>query len=428
MHSKLAGVALVIAAVVGGGSPARADVVHDWNIEALRVAFNVGPPQARVLAIVHVAMHDAINAVTGKYETYAPKVTVPPVTSATAAGAAAAHRVLVTIFPQMTAAYDQALNVSLAPISEPARTNGVLVGRDAADAILALRAHDGFGDPASYTPGSGPGAWVPTPPAFAPALLPGFGRVVPFVLRNGSQFRPDGPPRLDGRRYAADLNEVKAVGSIDAEALGLRSHEQTATARFWLGNTIPIVQLIARRVSTDAPLSESANARFFALMSIAGLDAYIATWDAKYAFNFWRPVTAIRSADIDGNRATTVDTSWQPFAETPPFPGTPPFPDYVSGHTAYTRAVVHVLESVFGREPFAFVATSSNPAVPAAERNRSYASFRQLSDEMIEARILAGIHFRTADEDGDRLGRRVAQFAITHALRRSHDTHHHDNW
>ena len=283
MHSKLAGVALAIAAVVGVNSPAQADVVHDWNIEALRVTFNVGPPQARVLAIVHVAMHDAINAVTGEYETYAPKVAVPPVTSATAAGAAAAHRVLVTLFPQMTDAYNQALNTSLAPISEPARTNGVLVGRDVGDAILALRAHDGFGDPASYTPGSGPGAWVPTPPAFAPALLPGFGRVVPFALRTGSQFRPDGPPALDSDRYAADLNEVKAVGSIGAEAAGLRTHEQTATARFWLGNTIPIVQLIARRVSTDAPLSESANARFFALMSIAGLDAYIATWDAKYA-------------------------------------------------------------------------------------------------------------------------------------------------
>ena len=236
-------------------------------------------------------------------------------------------------------------------------------------------------------------------------------------MRSGSQFRPAGPPALTEDRYAADVNEVKLVGSIDAEALGNRTHDQTATARFWLGNSIPIFQGIAQRVSMDNPLSESANARLFALLSIAGLDAYIAAWDAKYTYNFWRPVTAIRNADSDGNPATDVDGSWRPFADTPPFPGTPPFPDYVSGHTTYTRAFVHVLEHVFGRAPIAFQAISVNLAVPPEERTRSYASFRQLSDEMIEARVLAGIHFRTADVDGDRLGRQVAQFAIEHTVR-----------
>jgi hypothetical protein len=413
MQSKLAGVVMAVALSAFGATRAHADVVQDWNVEALRMVFPAGPPQARILAMVHIAMHDAINAVTGKYETYAPKVDVPPSTSAVAAGAAAAHHVLVAVFPQLTAVYDQSLATSLANIPEPDRTNGVIVGCEIGALILAMRANDGFSDPAPYTPGSGPGVWVPT--GLAPALLPGLGRVTPFALKTGSQFRPDGPPSLDSSQYAADLNEVKLVGSFESET---RTVEQGATARFWLGNSIPIFQGIARQVSTKASLDLSSNARFFALMSIAGADAYIAAWDAKYTYNFWRPVTAIHEADTDGNPATEADTSWSPLAEIAP-PYTPPFPDYVSGHTTYTRAVVQVLEEVFGRGEFEFGATTVNPAIPPQESNRQYGSFRELSDEMIEARVLAGIHFRSADRDGDRLGRQVAQFAISHVLRPS---------
>jgi hypothetical protein len=424
MRTKLAGLVLAAACTVFGGAPAQADVVRDWNVEALKVSFPVGPPQARILAIVHIAMHDAINAVTGRYGTYAPKVSVPPVTSAAAAGAAAAHYVLVALFPTMADVYDASLRASIEHIREPARSNGVLVGEEVGALILGMRANDGFSDPAPYTPGSGPGVWVPTQPAFAAALLPGLGRVTPFALRDGSQFRPAGPPRLDSRQYAADLNEVKTVGSIDAELLGFRTAEQGATARFWLGNSIPIFQGIARQVSMAASLDLSSNARFFALMSIAGADAYIAAWDAKYTYNFWRPVTAIQNADTDGNPATTADTSWRPLAEVAPFPGTPPFPDYVSGHTTYTRAVVQVLEEVFGRGDFPFVATTVSAAIPPEEQNRTYDNFRQLSDEMIDARILAGIHFRSADRDGDRLGRQVASFAIQHVLLPAHGHQH----
>ena len=436
MRSKLAGVVVAVTLSAFGATRAHADVVQDWNVEALRFPFTVGPPQARLLAMVHIAMHDAINAVTGTYDTYAPRVNVPPSTSAVAAAAAAAHHVLVNLCPQLdpmlspqlcpqlTAVWDQSFATSLANIPEPDRTNGVIVGCEIGALILAMRANDGFSDPAPYTPGSGPGVWVPTQPLFRPAVLPGLGRVTPFALKAGSQFRPDGPPSLDSPQYAADLNEVKLVGSIDAEdpERGFRTAEQGATARFWLGNSIPIFQGIARQVSTIAKLDLdlSSNARFFALMSIAGADAYIAAWDAKYTYNFWRPVTAIHEADIDGNPATEADTSWRPLAEIAPFPGTPPFPDYVSGHTTYTRAVVRVLEEVFGRGEFKFEATTVNPAIPPEERNRQYCSFRELSDEMIEARVLAGIHFRSADRDGDRLGRQVAQFAIRHVLRPAH--------
>jgi hypothetical protein len=404
---------LVIATTVVVGIPAEraaADVVHDWNVQALKFVSPVGPPQARQLAIMHVAMHDAINSVTGEYETYGPKIAGPFGASPEAAGAAAAHRVLVSILPaSMIPGFDAALTDSLKDIPEPARSLGIAVGIQAADHILALRSDDGMFAPAPYTPGSGPGVWVPTLPANAPALLPGFGRVVPFALHSGDQFRPDGPPSLSSDQWAADLNEVKAIGDVNAEALGRRTPEQSATARFWLGNSIPIIEQIARQVSLERGLGLSENARFFALLSIAGVDAYIAAWDAKYAYNFWRPITAIRNADTDGNPDTDPDPSWLPLVPTPPFP------DYVSGHTTYTRAIVHVLEKVFGRGPVTFTVTNAN--VPLPERTRTYTSFRQLSLEMIEARILAGIHFRTADRDGDRLGRQVAQFALTHVLR-----------
>ncbi len=405
--------AIVSAMILAGFAPrADADVVRDWNMQLLKVPSAVGPPQARLLAIMHVAMHDAINSITGEYQTYRRPATAPFGASPVAAGAAAAHRVLVTLLPSsMIPEYDAALQASLDGIPEPERTWGVNVGEDVARILLEERSHDGFALVVPYAPGSGPGAWVPTPPAFAPALLPGFGHVVPFALRSGDQFRPDGPPSLTSEEYAADVNEVQARGDVNGETLGNRSHAESATARFWLGNSIPIFQQIARKISLDRGLGLSENARFFALLSVAGMDAYIAAWDAKYAYNFWRPVTAIRQADLDGNPATIGDPAWLPLGTTPPFP------DYVSGHTTFTGAFVHVLERIFGTDPVTF--TVMNPNVPVPEQSRTYHSIRELSDEMIEARILAGIHFRTADRDGDRLGRQVAQFALTHELRKA---------
>ena len=409
---------IAVAAVLAIGAAARsasADVVQDWNVQLLRVPSPVGPPQARLLAIMHVAMHDAINSITGEYETYGPAINAPFGASPVAAGAAAAHLVLTTLVPANMIPnpnFDAALESSLADIPEPERTLGVSVGRDAARNILALRKDDGFTTVVPYTPGSGPGVWVPTPPAFAPALLPGFGKVLPFALHRNDQFRPDGPPSLTSEEYAADVNEVQKVGDANGETLGYRTHAQSATARFWLGNSIPIFQQLARKMSADRGLGLSANAQFFALLSIAGMDAYVAAWDAKFAYNFWRPVTAIRQADGDGNPATIGDSTWLPLGPTPPFP------DYVSGHTTYTGAFVHVLERIFGDDPVTY--NLINPNIAVDEQVRTYNSIGELSDEMIEARILAGIHFRTADRDGDRLGRQVAQFALTHVLREAH--------
>jgi hypothetical protein len=418
MSGRLASYALVSALLVVGvvsrAHAGDADVVRDWNKQLLKVPSAIGPPQARLLAIMHVAMHDAINSITGEYQTYRRPATAPFGASPVAAGAAAAHRVLVTLLPaSMIPDYDAALADSLKDIPDPERTWGVNVGEDVAQRLLEERSHDGMAVVVPYTPGTGPGAWVPTPPLFAAALLPEFGKVVPFALRSGDQFRPDGPPSLTSEEYAADVNEVQARGDVNGESNGQRSHAESATARFWLGNSIPIFMQIARQISLDRGLGLSENARFFALLSIAGMDAYVAAWDAKYTYNFWRPVTAIRQADFDGNPATIGDLSWTPLGTTPPFP------DYVSGHTTYTGAFVHVLERIFGTDPVTFTVT--NPNVPLAEQSRTYDSIRELSDEMIEARILAGIHFRTADIDGDRLGRQVAQFTLTHVLREAHD-------
>lgn len=404
----------IVTAMIVGGLAARADadVVRDWNMQLLKVPSAVGPPQARLLAIMHVAMHDAVNSITGEFETYRRPANAPFGASPVAAAAAAAHRVLVTLLPGPD--YQAALDASLDGIPAAERDMGVAVGEDVAGRLLEERSHDGFSVAVPYTPGSGPGVWVPTPPAFASALLPGFGGVVPFALYRGNQFRPDGPPSLTSEEYAADVNEVQARGAANSETNGQRTHDESATARFWLGNSIPIFMQLARQISFDRGLSLSENARFFALLSIAGMDAYVAAWDAKFTYNFWRPVTAIRQADLDGNPATIGDMSWTPLGITPPFP------DYVSGHTTYTGAFVHVLERLFGTDPVTF--TLTNLGVPAGdEPSRTYHSIRELSDEMIEARILAGIHFRTADRDGDRLGRQVAQFALTHVLREAHD-------
>jgi len=413
--TRLASLALVCtipSGFVSRAEAADADVVRDWNTQLLKVPSAVGPPQARLLAIMHVAMHDAINSITGEYQTYRRPANAPFGASPVAAAAAAAHRVLTTLLPaSMIPEYDAALANSLKDISEPERTLGVNVGVDVAVRLLEERSHDGMSVVVPYTPGSEPGAWVPTPLAFASALLPGFGRVVPFALHSGDQFRPAGPPSLSSDEYAADVNEVQARGDFNGETLGHRTHAESATARFWLGNSIPIFMQIARQISRDRGLELSETARLFALVSIAGMDAYIAAWDAKYTYNFWRPVTAIRQADLDGNPATIGDPSWLPLGPTPPFP------DYVSGHTTYTGAFVHVLERIFGTDPVTYTVT--NPIVPADEQSRTYHSIGELSDEMIEARILAGIHFRTADEDGNRLGRQVAQFALTHELRKA---------
>jgi hypothetical protein len=286
---------------------------------------------------------------------------------------------------------------------------GIAVGESAAAAILALRAGDGASAAQfPYTaPGVGnPGVWEAV--GTAAIVLPGWGRVTPWVLRSGSQFRPDPPPALDDERYTRDYNEVKLLGERDSQ---VRTATQTNIATFWNGSPAAIWNSALRTVLAGRTLDLSSKARVFALMYLAAADASIACWDAKYSYNFWRPLTAIRRGDTDGNDATVSDLTWEAL-----FP-THQHPEYPSGHSTNSGAMAAVLAVMFGDDPGSPIVAASptNPGFP-----RQWVTFSEGVDEVIDARIYSGFHFRTSDEVGARLGRQVARFVMTHALRRTH--------
>jgi hypothetical protein len=237
----------------------------------------------------------------------------------------------------------------------------------------------------------------------APASLPGWGNVTPFVLRSGSQFRPDPPAALDSKQYARDYNEIKRIGALNSST---RTNEQTQIALFWRASPTAIWNPALIQVLATRNLNLSATARAFALMYLATADASIACWDAKYAYNFWRPISAIKSGDSDGNESTAADGDWAPFI------ATPPHPEYPSGHATSSSAMAMILESLF----------DDNPGVPIVVTQtgitRQWRTFSEGVDEVIEARIYSGIHFRTSDEVGAALGRKVARFVMKHALQR----------
>jgi hypothetical protein len=385
------------------------DAVMEWNQIALdaTVTANQGPvPQARSMTIVHVAVHDAVNSITGKHRTYLAYGPAPAGASANAAAIAAAHRALIGLFPLQSATLDPARAASLGAHGLSEADAGVAWGDGVAAAILAARANDGAAQAQfPYTaPGAGnPGVW--TTIGTAQALLPGWGNVTPWVIPSGSQFRPDGPPELTSGRYARDYREIQQLGALNSPT---RTAEQTEIARFWLAPPSPIWNHVARQIVAARGLDASDTAQVFALMYLAAADASIVCWDAKYVFNFWRPMAAIRNGDLDGNDRTIGDPAWQPL-----FP-TPPHPEYLSGHSTNSSAMAATLAFLFGDDPgVPIVAISpTNPAFP-----RQWASFSQGVDEVIEARIYSGIHYRTSDEVGARVGRQVARFVFKHALR-----------
>jgi len=413
MSTRIRFGAAVVVMLLGWSMTSKAvvvDAVMEWNQIALSstVAAGQGPqPQARSMTIVQVSVHDAVNAITGKHDTYLSYGHPPNGASAEAAAIAAAHRSLVTLFRSQTIALDAARVASLASRGLTEANPGIAVGESVAAGILTLRASDGAAQaqfPYS-APGTGsPGVWVAI--GTAPALLPGLGNVTPWVLHSGSQFRPDAPPALDSDRYTRDYIEIKAIGSLTSTT---RTSEQTEIGRFWLGTPSAIWNGVARQVIAARGLDLSDTARTFALMYLSAYDAALACWDAKYTYNFWRPQAAIRNGHLDGNDATDGDPAW-----TPLFP-TPPHPEYTSGHSTLSSAMASMLGFLFGDDPgVTLVALSpTNPGFP-----RQWTAFSQGVDEVIEARIYSGIHFRTADEVGARVGRQVARFVLTHSLKK----------
>ena len=412
LAAALTGAAITVLA------PLRAEaqnIVVDWNAIAITAAGAAGQNsllQERSFAVTSVAVSDAVNAITRKYARYGSTLTPPAGASTTAAAVGAAHRALTQLLPSQAQFLDTNLAQSLAKFGVNPGDPGFGFGEAVADEIVALRSADGAAlaqYPYTAPSAGAPGVWVPTPPAFAAALLPGWGNVQPWVLESAAQFRPDEGPDLTSRRYGRDLNEVKDIGALNSAT---RTAEQTNIARFWLASAALIWNPVLRQVVLGLGLDESEAARDFALMNVAGADARIACWDAKYAFNFWRPVTAIQRADEDGNPATEADPGWTPLI------ATPNFPEYVSGHTTVSGAMATVLRLLFDDDPgVAFTATS--PTNPGFERH--WTTFSEGVREVIDARVYSGIHFRSSDERGAKLGRQVARLAARHVFRRRHN-------
>ena len=388
------------------GKPSPVDPVLAWvrmTLEAIRGDAVTPPVATRDLAIVSVAIFDTVSAIRGTSGYYVQE-TAPAPASPEAATAAAAHRALVHLYPKRAATFDAALADSLAAVPDgPGKDQGVALGRTVADAILALRADDGWGDQKGDSPGSGPGAWRPTPPRYDPPLMPEWATVRPFVLASPRQFRPPGPPSLGSRAWADAYNEVKAIGRTDSAS---RTAEQTEIAGIWADGTGTYTppghwNQIAAQLAEEKGNSLAANARLFAALNLALADAAIACWDAKYVYRFWRPVTAIRAAATDGNPDTEPDPSWAPLLTTPSFP------EYVSGHSTFSGAAEVVLSSVFGPD-VAF--RTSSPGHPGV--TRSYTSFHAAAEEAALSRLYGGIHFQFSNQDGLTTGHAVARYVL----------------
>jgi membrane-associated phospholipid phosphatase len=394
---------LVVLAALSLASVSTADVVTDWNIVALNAirANRTPPPVAsRALAILHVAIYDAVNGISRTHESYAVESAVPASASTEAAASAAAHTVLITLFPIDAASFDYLHATVLAAISDgPQKDHGIAWGETVARQILVLRADDGSNALVAPPPFSGAGFWQPTPPLNAPFLLPQWGSVAPFVMPAGDAFRPPGPPGLASEDYLADLAEVKALGA----AVGsIRTPEQTEIALFWAdgaGTETPPGHWnsIARQVGTGLGNTIEQNARLLALLNVAMADSAICAWDAKYTYDFWRPVTAIRSSS---------DPTWNSLIVTPPFP------DYVSGHSTFSGAASTVLAMFYGTDSIAF--STDSDFLPGV--TRSYATFSAAAAEAAVSRLYGGIHFRHANEDGLRAGIAIGEWAFTHSM------------
>jgi hypothetical protein len=386
------------------GTLAHADVITDWNnaaLDAIRAGSTAPPIASRSLAILHVSIYDAVNGIARTHEPYLVQSGVAASASREAAASAAAHEALVDLFPASASSFDALHAAILVTIPDgPQKAAGIVWGEFVANQILAARANDGSDAVVPPLGGSGPGVWIPTPPAYRPYLLPQWGFVTPFAMSSSSQFRPPGPPPLDSERYAADYEEVKALGA----AIGsTRTEEQTEIALFWAdgaGTETPPGHWnsIAQTIATAQSNTLEENARLFALLNMATADAAICAWDAKYTFHFWRPVTAIAFVEPELN--------WMSFIVTPPFP------DYVSGHSTFSGAAAAVLALFYGTEDLPF--TIGSDFLPGVYR--SFPTCLDAAQEAAVSRLYGGIHFRSANEDGLQAGISIGEWTDIHYL------------
>ncbi len=403
--------AVVDAALVSQGIDLRhprSDVIVSWNSLAHDIAFAEDQfltfKGQRALAMMHLAMHDALNAIVPVYETYAFTGGVR-LAHPIAAAAQAAHDVLLSQYPGQQAALADQLTKWLAHVpSGVLRDRGVALGQATAAAVVARRNGDGWNFQGAYEFGDGPGRYQTTPPWNGFVAWPGFRFARPFVLEYPHQFRPSPPPPLGTKAYARALGEVQKYGAADSMH---RTSDQTAYAIWWMEFAEGSVNRLARQLSNDQQLHLWPAARMFAHIGVALYDTYVATWDAKYVYDHWRPYTAIRAADTDGNPNTIPDANWESLRPAPPFP------EYSSAHAAACAASFGVLADAFGRNvKFTMETTTAPPGMPT----RTFDSFSAAAAECADSRVRLGFHFRYATDAGLALGQRIARYVSSHAL------------
>lgn len=402
MSAKLRA-ALTVTLLVMVPAGARADAIVDWNAKAEAIGLDkrLQPPvNARGLTIMHVAMFEAVNTITRRYSPYSLALTAEKGASADAAASAAAHAVLATLYPDQQTSLDVTLKGALAKIPDgDAKNNGIKVGQLAAEGILALRANDGASAAEQYRPVTAPGVYVPTVIPVSSTV----GQFKPWTMSSGAQFRPAQPPGLSSETWTNDVNEIREIGG---QKSGRRSAEQTEIARFWVATGPHCWNPIVRQLSAAKNLDLTDSARLFALVAMATMDSFIAVFDAKYQYNLWRPVTAIRNGDTSGNPATPREASWLPLVETPMHP------EYPCAHCISSSAAANVMTMVLGDNLPEFSMTS--PALPGVTRR--WTSLRAYSDEVASARIYGGIHYRFSTVTGQRMGRSIAEQTVKSQL------------
>ena len=404
--------------------PQPIDQVVQWNKTLLTIVRTPGAQPAtihptRSFAIMHAAIYDAVNSIDGKHTPYLIQLPgVSPLASQEAAASAAAHKVLVALYPKFQGMFDTQFEQSLLQISKGDKAAGVTIGESVAGSILALRSNDGSSaKPPLFVFVNAPGDYQSTPPNFpAQPQFTHWPQVMPFTLQQASQFRPGPPPSLTSDTYTAVFNEVKAFGILNSTSA---SADQALTGRFWNGAIQNYWNEIAQTAAEDRHLTTAQTARLFALLNLTFADSVIAFYDAKYTYNFWRPVTAIRAADTDNNVATVSDPNWLPEVG-----NTTPDPAYPGAHAVISAAAATVLNSFFPSHRFDFQVTSE--VLPGVQR--SFKSFSAAADEATMSRIFAGVHFRSDLTTGQQLGRAVAHFVVDNFLTRpDHDDESDDN-
>jgi hypothetical protein len=365
--------------------------------------------------MVQGAVYDAVNAIDRSHRSYLAEPTTRRSDSKDAAAATAAFRVLVGLFPAQAPTLQPLYDASLAAVPDiprGAKTRGIADGAATAAAMLSARANDGRFGPFTPVIGTTPGTWRPTPPFFAMDPAPWVGNVRPFLVPDVELLRTAPPNALTSRAYARDFNEIKSVGAVHSTT---RTPDQTDAAIFWQDAAFALWNRAFRTIAANQRLGMADTARLFAIENLAAADAAIGCWNNKYHWNFWRPITAIREAATDGNPKTEADAAWTPLFDpstpvaSPPALSTPPFPDHPSGHNCAAGAIVRTLQDFFGTDKLTFSATSAKSGT-----TRTYHRLSDALEENIDARVWAGIHFRTADIQGAILGRKVANYLHRH--------------